>query len=645
MLTTTKEPKFRPAGLRTLVVNEDTTNAARLNGSDIWDRAPEVDVVLLGPEQLTTKGFERLLKNKEYQKRVMALAVDEVHLLTSWGLSFRNSFTHIGTARKRFDNSPILIALTATLRAGEAFDSVCKFLGLYSAQYFLIRRSNQRHDLRFLFRTVQSTARAFRFPELDWVLLEKRRVIVFCRTIALTFRVGMYLRTLAESMSSDTAVGTEDIEERAIRMYTALNWESYNAVTLELMHTGTRRSWVTVATDTLSVGVDIASTDDVVLYDFQLPTDTDCILQKAGRIRDGRGRDSKVVIYLPKTAQDTSIKALSTVADTGAPGTVVKTGKGKQSISIDIGVAKLVTASCKVKALDELYDNPPTDPLCTCTTCAILPVVPRPDTCQCSGCQPEQLVLPPSRSKPRVLRPKVPAGQRITQKMRKHAGHVLHTYRKAQRDATDDWNMLPAEEILPDDLITTLLDRFSEVVDISTLRTVTQEHGPLVHRYHTLWPVIERLRTDFDTMRAQAKKDQADKRRATTARKQAEKLASREQVSREQITDAEVLEGSNVVKATDCDRENSGSDGADSDGEDSDNESLNTDSDRDSEVSGDPEAEEAEDGSAESSETGIARPFRCTIVIPARASASGLPAVDKHTLTTIRIPPRRHQLP
>ncbi|KAI1781866.1 P-loop containing nucleoside triphosphate hydrolase protein [Ganoderma leucocontextum] len=234
------EPKFIQAGLRTLVINADTADKERREKkADIWDRAPDQHVLLLAPEQLSSKGFQDLLLKKVFQHRVVALGVDEAHLLVTWGKSFRKAFQAIGPAR------------------------------------------------------------GIMFPELDWHLSEKRRVIVFCRTIAVCFRVAKYLMARVE-LSDCTDYGT--LDER-IRMYTALDWDSYNEQTLITVHSGAA-SWAVVATDTLSVGVDISGTQDVVLYDFELPVDSDAILQKAGRIRDGKGEGSRVIVYLPRSAME-----------------------------------------------------------------------------------------------------------------------------------------------------------------------------------------------------------------------------------------------------------------------------------------------------------------------------------------------------
>lgn len=512
-----QEPKFQAAGLTTLVINAVTTDAARVkDGRDLWTHASQVDVLLLAPEQLSTSGFDRLLKDKTYQKRVVALGVDEVHLLNSWGQSFRKAFNQIGGARMRFDYSPILIALTATLRTGPPLQSVCMFLGLHLGHYHLIRRSNLRHDIRLLFRTVQSSARSMTFPELDWVLLEQRRVIVFCRTIALGFRVAVYLRARAEL---DSVAG---LDER-ICMYNSLNWESYNEFTLDLMHSNSSQSWVTVATDTLSVGIDVSNTDDVVLYGFELPPDTDSVLQKGGRIRDGKGKGSRLVVYLPKKATALCREVIAQVAE-GAPPTTVKTGKGKHSVLVDVGVAELVVASCKSDTIDRLYGNPRSDIPCRCHTCLQHPPLPRPTQCDCCGCSPESTVTL-TRELPRA-RPSRPPGPHITLKMRAYAEGPLVKFRKAARASMEDWSLLPAEEILPAEIIKLLLDNFNTIVDIPTLQQATSNYEHLRDRYPALLSVVKKLGEEFEEMRTQTKAARLAKARETRARNKAAKEAN-----------------------------------------------------------------------------------------------------------------------
>lgn len=282
------EPKFSSNGLTTVVINPDVTELSQRTDRDgkkkLWQKAVTVNIIILAAEQLKTKEYEMVLEDPSFTSRVIAFGVDEVHLLNSWGAEFRPALRQIGTMRVRMPGSPILMGLTATLRCGSPSSAVCSLLHLREGAFHLIRLSNARHDICIIVRQMQSGVRSLRFPELDWVLQANRKIIIFCTTISFGFRIVSYLWHRAS-----------DFPDRLdrIRMYNSLYPASYNAQTLEFMHDDPRPR-VTIATDTLAVGIDAPNTDDVILIG-DVPVTTDDILQKAGRIRDGRGRDSRLI--------------------------------------------------------------------------------------------------------------------------------------------------------------------------------------------------------------------------------------------------------------------------------------------------------------------------------------------------------------
>jgi len=59
----------------------------------------DVLMLCLSPEQLISDGFAGLLEHKPFWNHFCALAVDEIHLLYSWGLSFRFVFQQIEFVR------------------------------------------------------------------------------------------------------------------------------------------------------------------------------------------------------------------------------------------------------------------------------------------------------------------------------------------------------------------------------------------------------------------------------------------------------------------------------------------------------------------------------------------------------------------
>ena len=187
-----------------------------------------IAVILTNTEQLSTQGFAKLTDDKALAKRLYALGVDEVHLLSSWGISLRPSLQQIGHLRARLPPAPV-IALTGTLRAGVPTTSVCSFLGLHPGQFFFIRRSNLRHDVQLLFRPMISSVTGDTFPELDWVLREDRKVFCDCQasestplnsTRFLHHPYGISCRTSSVSDPSEC--------EKRVRLYNSVNWAAYN---------------------------------------------------------------------------------------------------------------------------------------------------------------------------------------------------------------------------------------------------------------------------------------------------------------------------------------------------------------------------------------------------------------------------------
>lgn len=102
-------------GLKCLVINADTIHQAQLRREDIWKKAvDEPNVIFLAPEQLISPGFgEMTHKGSVFADRVCVIAVDEAHLLVTWGASWRKAFAQIGLVRARFRRRVVLMARAA----------------------------------------------------------------------------------------------------------------------------------------------------------------------------------------------------------------------------------------------------------------------------------------------------------------------------------------------------------------------------------------------------------------------------------------------------------------------------------------------------------------------------------------------------
>ncbi|KAH6893919.1 P-loop containing nucleoside triphosphate hydrolase protein [Coprinopsis sp. MPI-PUGE-AT-0042] len=375
-------------GLRVVVVNRDERLRTLKEQTDIWKQCiDDCDVILLSLEQLAEPQFEHLMKNPIFAARICYFGVDEVHLINTWGRTFRLAFNQLGFVRVRLPNRGTkfipLIATSATIREGEPKRRICSVLGLEEGRYHLLRRSNMRHDIQIIVREMVSGIGSTTFPELDWVLVGDANTVIFCRTIALGFRVVAYLWKLA------MAKGVKDLSSK-LRLFNSANWPSYNSSTLGFLNNNPSAT-VTVATDILSVGWDSQDTTNAILLGE--PNDIDDFMQKGGRV--GRNKDRvkapRVFLYHTKGAKAAAEEVirrgdLPPESDASAPAGPSNT----VTSNMDASMADLLLSTCYPRTIDRLYQNPETDIPCHCPRCKKHPPAKKPALCNCSGCLPEE---------------------------------------------------------------------------------------------------------------------------------------------------------------------------------------------------------------------------------------------------------------
>ncbi|KAJ3979104.1 P-loop containing nucleoside triphosphate hydrolase protein [Lentinula detonsa] len=249
---------FNALGIPSLAINEDTLKNARNRSIDLWALAtqPQLRCLLLSPEQLASKPFNTALSIPSFYSRIVALDVDEIHLVLTWGApGFRNSFRDIGNALMRLPRWTTLTGVTATLPEGIDTLSLMRILGLRSGSFVFTRRSNHRPELQFIFRVLRHGLQGWSFPDFDWALNGQRKTIIYCRTISLAFRL---FRS---------------------RLYCSLYSDKYNKTSRDIFVNDVSCQFL-ITTDALKVGNDFPNVDDVINIEPEDPSD---ILQKGGR--------------------------------------------------------------------------------------------------------------------------------------------------------------------------------------------------------------------------------------------------------------------------------------------------------------------------------------------------------------------------
>ncbi|KAJ3964465.1 P-loop containing nucleoside triphosphate hydrolase protein [Lentinula raphanica] len=460
------EEKLACINLNVLVINKETKDKAILQGlPDLWTTAVNdttISILLLSPEQLTSDEFNKILKNDTFCARLYALSIDELHLLLTWGKSFRKCFQQIGFVRSRLPDNIVLMGLTATMRGGTALKSVCQGLGLRNGDYHLIRRSNQRPDIELIFRNVSSPIDGCSFPELQWIVRHARKTIIFCRAISLGNQVHQFLCTYDISLGGDPRT-----TKKRIREYNSIS-EAHNQATRQFLQSGECR--IVIATSTLAVGVDVEDVEDMI-----------------GRIRhrfqETRERGTyRGIVYFNANARK---RAQETLDNLGS------------NSGMDEGLARLYLAKCKTKSIDELYDNPQQDAPCTCPTCSHLLPSPQNASCSCSGCNLKLFIpnvsLPsaPNTSDKPKKRPQ------ISLAMRAHGTRQLKNFRQEiYRGISAKIFMLPPDVIFTDKDIKEVLDKLME---LNQLEDVTRLLENLKNEY--MIPFSQQLYTQLQDMK------------------------------------------------------------------------------------------------------------------------------------------------
>ncbi|KAF8193656.1 P-loop containing nucleoside triphosphate hydrolase protein [Pholiota molesta] len=427
-----QELKLRSFGLTAQAINSVTKEEAANKDINIWKQVEaETDVILVSPEMIKTPGFQYLVNSKAFCNRLFAICFDEVHLLNSWGLAFRTDFQQIAFLRKRFLRPVVLFGTTATLRIGLPMKTILGFLGFNEDNFILHRRSNARPDIKLIVRTIDATQNTESFPQLDWVLKEPGKTLIFCPTIRYGFKLAMYFWYLDIPGS---------VLRQNIHLFNSLNSPDYNRETMELLQ-GNNDSNITIATDKLSVGVDVPDFRTVIIID---PKNVDDMWQKAGRAGRDRSKvpNTQVIVYFPREV----VNAANHFAQRSDRPTSLEpeTSKKKRKRAAPSGNAedieedrislyRFITAPCKPAEINVQYGNHSDDEPCSlsCLTCAAFPPPAMAslagDDCSCSGCKPEP--TPPPIRKPSARSKQSPLHLRVTKAMRQQGIKELQGFR------------------------------------------------------------------------------------------------------------------------------------------------------------------------------------------------------------------------
>ncbi|THH05909.1 hypothetical protein EW146_g9774, partial [Bondarzewia mesenterica] len=236
-------------------------------------------MVIVSPERLTSPQFDNILRTPTFRNSIVLYVIDEAHIVIPWGSDFRKAYLQICRVRARLRAGVPVLAMTATSSTRSQGD-LLRLLGFRAGSYKSIRRTCERPNMRIVFRTLTHALNGASFPDIAWVASGRWKVLVYCPTIDLGYRVASYLWRTRPS---------GDERFRNIRMYNSLVFDKDNAETIRAFREDSD-TFVIVATVKFGMGVDLRKVDASI--NLGLPDFAEAILQQNGRA--GRDLNTKI---------------------------------------------------------------------------------------------------------------------------------------------------------------------------------------------------------------------------------------------------------------------------------------------------------------------------------------------------------------
>lgn len=271
-LMTDQERRMQEGSLRCVVFRGGQTEEQREENFKKLEEGAKI--IIANPEVLANdKLTERLSKIG-----ISHVAIDEVHCLSEWGLSFRPAYLELGPILKKL-NCQVITAFTATA-SPEVLENVSRYL--FDGQAHIVRSDSDRPNIHYYVRKVASKKQSA-------ILLagtEPRPMIIFCSTRGRTEDMA---RDINMVYGPETArfyhAGLEREEKTEIE-----NW-FFN-----------QKNGVLCATCAYGMGVDKKDIHTVVHLDP--PATAEAYIQEAGR----GGRDGSVANAILLWSQEDSLK-------------------------------------------------------------------------------------------------------------------------------------------------------------------------------------------------------------------------------------------------------------------------------------------------------------------------------------------------
>ncbi|KAJ7764573.1 P-loop containing nucleoside triphosphate hydrolase protein [Mycena maculata] len=256
----------------------------------------EHQIVLISPEMALSRRFiHEVLRNIQFGRRILSVIVDEAHVVSHWGASFRKKYGTLGTIRTFLPRGTPVVAMSATLPARIRNDVLSKLQ--FSKDYVNIDVGNDRPNVSIIVRGIHHPLNSY--ADLDFLVsgvrtrADLKEIFIYADNIATGVEIINHLMSLLLPELRDTVQG-----DTPIRPYNAALSKEYRKTAMERFKDGTVR--IMVCTDAAGMGCNIPDIDMVVQW--KLPASVSIFVQRAGWAARGHGRTGVAVLLVKPSA-------------------------------------------------------------------------------------------------------------------------------------------------------------------------------------------------------------------------------------------------------------------------------------------------------------------------------------------------------
>lgn len=501
--------------------------------------------MFLSPERLASREVDNILRNKFFQDNLVIITADEIHVMVPWGKDFRQLYHQIALVLKRLPRHIPFLGISATVAPGKDFDGICNMLSLKAGEFYCLRLSNERSNVRSAMQELTHGLNGYTFPDIGRLSERGHKAVIYCRTIDLGFRVAVYLWNLLEP-------GEHRLKQ--IRVWNSLTSSSYNAETLQLFRDDPKTTTI-IATIAFGMGMNVCNIKDVV--NLGLPDTINALVQQDGRA----GRDPELAacgrtfiepsvvatardalgLSPPKKAKTKTKKQQSKAAEaTEIARRKAKMAKAHETLNkLDDGIRRMVLAHvegrCLVAEKNRIYGNDKVPPD---ADKAALSCLAAGRSMLCSSCDPSMKQSPLSTPSTATAKPPtttalpsvvydengkplkvstVPLPPALTVKERQYAQQQLDDWsRKRWRlKSGDRYLHLPSSAIWTEGSLVIILESFHLMRSLSSVRRRLCDWRYLADDGSSLFELLEMVNRCLDRQRIGGRKERAKKTQET----------------------------------------------------------------------------------------------------------------------------------